>query len=96
MYSSGVWFEYLENGGVKIGVTDYDVSEFGDCEWEWSTTLDKESMERLITALKQEFKGELSLKDMIIQKFGRNLNTIDFVKYLDNLKIKYIVDRSFY
>ena len=94
MACSGVWIEHLENGGIKIGVTDYHVSEFGDSDWEWSVSFDKENMERLTISLKQEFKDELSLKEMVIQKFGNNLDTIDFASYLDNLNIKYIVERS--
>ena len=94
MYSSGVWIEHLENGGIKIGVTDYYVSEFGDSDWEWSVSLNKDNKELLIKALKCEFEKELSLKEMIVQKFGNNLNTIDFASYLDNLNIDYIVERS--
>lgn len=94
MYSSGVWTEYVEGDGIRIGVTDYHVSEFGDSDWEWSVSLNKENKEILIKVLSSEFKEKLDLREMIAQKFGRNLDTIAFVKYLDNLKIKYKIERT--
>ena len=94
MYSSGVWTEYVEGDGIRIGVTDYHVSEFGDSDWEWSVSLKKENKEMLIKVLSSEFKEKLDLREMIAQKFGRNLDTIAFVKYLDNLKIKYKIERT--
>ena len=94
MYSSGVWTEYVEGDGIRIGVTDYHVSEFGDSDWEWSVSLNKENKERLIKVLSSEFKEKLDLREMIAQKFGRNLDTIAFVVYLDNLMIKYKIERT--
>ena len=94
MYSSGVWTETLSDGGIKIGVTDYHVSEFGDSDWEWSVSLNKENKERLIKVLNSEFKEKLDLREMIAQKYGRNLDTIAFVRYLDNLMIKYKIERT--
>ena len=94
MYSSGVWTEYVEGDGIKIGVTDYHVSEFGDSDWEWSVSLNKENKEILIKVLSSEFKEKLDLREMIAQKFGRNLDTIAFIKYLDNLMIKYDIERT--
>ena len=96
MYSSGVWIEHFENGGIAIGVTDYHVSEFGDKEWEWSAHFDKENKEKLISALKLEFKEESSLKEMVSKKFGENLSTTAFVEYLDKLKIKYNIQRMWW
>ena len=94
MYSSGVWTEYVEGDGIRIGVTDYRVSEFGDSDWEWSVSLNKENKERLIKVLSSEFKEKLDLREMIAQKFGRNLDTIAIVRYLDNLMIKYDIERT--
>ena len=94
MGCSGVWIEHLENCGIKIGVTDYHVSEFGDSDWEWSVSLNKENKEILVKSLRSEFNEKLDLREMIAQKFGRNLDTISFVWYLDNLKIKYKIERN--
>lgn len=93
MACSGVWLEHLENGSIKIGVTDYHVSEFGDSDWEWSALLDHENIIKLEALLKSELGNELTLKEMIIKKFDYNLNTVDFVKYLDKHGIQYIIDR---
>ena len=82
--------------GIVIGVTDYCVSEFGDSDWEWSAHLDKENGDKLIKELRKEFVVETSLKEMIIVKFGNNLSTIDFIKYLDEHNIKYVIERSWW
>ena len=95
MYSSGVWVEPLENGGLRIGVTDYHVSEFGDSDWEWSVELNKENKEILEKNLRKELGNDLSIKEMVAEKFGRNLNTCEFINYLDNLKIKYEIRRGY-
>ena len=94
MECSGVWTETLSNGGIKIGVTDYHVSEFGGSDWEWSVSLNKVNKEILVKSLRSEFKEKLDLREMITQKFGRNLDTIAFVRYLDNLQIKYKIERT--
>ena len=94
MYSSGVWIEYLENGEVVVGVTDYYVEEFGDSEWEWSACFNKENAKLLENTLKKEFDEELTLKEMIVKKFGNNLSTIDFFKYCDVHNIKFILGRG--
>ena len=94
MYSSGVWIENHGEKGIVIGVNDYHVSEFGDSDWEWSAHLDKENGDKLIEELRKEFNDEVSLKEMISIKFGNNLSTIDFVKYLDEHNIKYVIERS--
>ena len=95
MYSSGVWVEPLENGGLRIGVTDYHVSEFGDSDWEWSAEFDRKNKEILERNLRKELGNDLSIKEMVALKFGRNLNTGEFIKYLDNLKIKYEIRRGY-
>ena len=95
MAFSGVWLEHLENGSIKIGVTDYYVSEFGDSDWEWSALLNRENIIKLETLLKSEFGDDLTLKEMIIKKFGKNLNTIDFVKYLEENNLKYSIERCY-
>ena len=94
MACSGVWIENHLEEGVVIGVTDYHVSEFGDSDWEWSAHLDKANGDKLIKELKKEFKGNITLKEMISIKFGSNLSTIDFVRYLDEHNIKYVIERS--
>ena len=94
MACSGVWIEHSIDDSIKIGVTDYYVSEFGDSDWEWSVHLNKKEADKLSKALQKEFNKDLSLKEMIASKFGNNLDTIGFVKYLNDLKLKYIVDRS--
>ena len=93
MYSSGVWIEYHENGEVVVGVTDYYVEEFGDSEWEWSACFNKENAKLLEDTLRMEFDEELTLKEMIATKFGNHLSTIDFAKYCDDHKIKYVLGR---
>ena len=95
MACSGVWIEPLENGGLRIGVTDYHVSEFGDSDWEWSAEFDKKNIEILEKNLRKEFGNEMSIEEMVAEKFGRNLNTIEFTKYCDKLKIDYEI-RRFY
>ena len=95
MACSGVWVEPLENGGLRIGVTDYHVSEFGDSDWEWSAEFDKKNIEILERSLRKEFGNEMLVEEMVAEKFGRNLNTIEFIKYCDMLKIDYKI-RRFY
>ena len=94
MYSSGVWSEYHENGEVVVGVTDYYVEEFGDSEWEWSACFNKENAKLLENTLRKEFEEELTLKEMIATKFGNHLDTIGFVKYLDEHGLKYFINRT--
>ena len=96
MACSGVYIEHLKDDGVKIGVTDYHVSEFGDSDWEWSLYLDKSNKTILINKLKEEFKVDYSLKEMIVAKFTNTLDTIGFVKYLDEHNIKYIIERTWW
>ena len=94
MHCSGVWLIDNKEKGIVIGVNDYHVSAFGDSDWEWSAHLDKENGDKLIKELRKEFNEETPLKEMIIVKFGRNLSTIDFVKYLDEHNIKYVIEIS--
>ena len=94
MACSGVWIEHLENGGIAVGVTDYHVSEFGDSDWEWSAHFDKKNAELLNEALKKEFNSELSFKEMISIKFGRDLDTLGFTKYCNDLKLSFEIKRG--
>ena len=94
MACSGVWIEHLENGGIAVGVTDYHVSEFGGSDWEWSAHFDKDNAEILINSLKKEFANDLTLQEMISIKFGHNLDTIEFAKYCNNLKLNFEIRRE--
>ena len=87
--------ENLMDGGIRIGVTDYCVSEFGGSDWEWLAEFDKENKEILKKNLRKELGNDLSIKEMVAEKFGRNLNTIEFVKYCDKLKIEYEIRRCY-
>ena len=93
MACSGVWIEDQKEKGIIVGVTDYHVSEFGDSDWEWRCYLSKENKDKLTKPLQSELGNNLSLKEMIIIRFGECLSTIDFVKYLDDHHIDHIVER---
>ena len=91
---SGVFSFYLENGDLVIGVTDFEVDEFGGSDWEWRIQFDSKNAELLINSLKKELDKELSIEEMVSLKFGRYFDTIEFVKYCDDLKLDYNVKRE--
>lgn len=88
-----VWIEDHQEEGIIIGVTDTNVSDFGDDDWEWSATFDRKNADILITNLRQEFSEEMTLKDMLIKKFGKILSTEDFVKYCHSINLTFEVKR---
>ena len=93
-FSSGVWIEENDDGGLTIGVTDYDVGAFGGDDWEWSATFDKDNSRILVDNLKKEYGDKMTLKEMLKDKFGEIFSTTDFAYYCNSLNLKYEVRRA--
>ena len=91
MACSGVWIEKDGKSGLRIGVTDYDVSEFGGEDWEWSASFDEENANLLIASLRKNYGDSKELKEILTELFGQIFSTIEFVKYCDSLGIKYAI-----
>ena len=92
MASSGPWTEENNKGGITIGVTDYGVDSFGGDDWVWSASFDKQNSDVLIKNLRKEFGTKMTLREMLIAKFGEIFSTTDFVRYCDTLNLKYITE----
>ena len=94
MASSGVWTQEYDDGGIRIGVTDYGVEAFGGDDWEWSASFDKENADILINSLREEYGDEMSLKEILTDLFGDIFSTTAFVNYCDSLSLKYEIRRA--
>ena len=88
-------YQDLEDGGITVGYEDYNVEQFGGADYEAIYTLDRENAQKLKEKLEKEYNektktnSNLSLKQLIIEIFGNNLEKLSFAKYCDDSKIKY-------
>ena len=92
MASSGPWTEGNNKGGITIGVTDYGVEAFGGDDWVWSASFDKQNSDNLVKNLREEFGEEMTLREILIARFGEIFSTTDFVRYCDSLGLKYTIE----
>ena len=85
-------YKELSNGDIEISYEDYNVEAFGGADYEAIYTLTSENAEKLNNVLLEEDGGSkenVSLKELIIKKFGQNLEKESFAKYCDCHNIKY-------
>ena len=85
-------FRELEGGEIEISYEDYNVEAFGGADYEAIYRLTSENAEKLKEVLKNEnleSNGNLTLKELILNKFGENLEKESFAKYCDTKNIKY-------
>ncbi len=85
-------YRELNNGNIEISYEDYNVETFGGGDYEAIYTLTKENSDKLKEILKNENKEALSnltLKELIINKFGPNLKKASFSSYCKANDIKY-------
>ena len=87
-------FKRLDNGGIELSYEDYNVESLGGADYEAIYNLSKEESDKLFNLLEKEYKGNggknnLDLKQLILNKFGENLNKASFAKYCKENNIKY-------
>jgi hypothetical protein len=85
-------YKELTNVNIEISYEDYNVEAFGGGDYEVIYTLTKENGEKLRNILVQENKESnenLTLKELILKRFGPNLENESFAEYCDNSNIKY-------
>ena len=99
------WLERKPDGGVEIGIEDYDVEAFGGCDYEWIYTLDRVNKEKLIATLRksQSYAPEATanapdpasksasrtLEDLIEAEFGIHLDKKSMQMWFDENGITY-------
>lgn len=66
------WIEEKPDGGVSIGVEDYDVEMFCGGDYEWIYTLDRENRKKMEDILSQLYSG--TFEEMIEEEFGIHLD----------------------
>ncbi|MBQ3369780.1 MAG: hypothetical protein IJG48_02040 [Mogibacterium sp.] len=81
------WLNENKNGGVSIGIEDYEVEAFGGCDYEWIYTFDTANTLKLIATLSANNSG--SLEQMITEEFGIHLDKKSMKMWLDQNDIKY-------
>ena len=87
-------FKRLDNGGIELSYEDYNVESLGGADYEAIYNLSKEESDKLFNLLEKEYKengdkNNLDLKQLILNKFGENLNKASFAKYCKENNIKY-------
>ena len=86
-------YQELEDGSITVSYEDYNVECFGGSDYEVIYTLSKENANKLKQIL-EEKNGknkdkEVSLKELIINRFGPNLKKESFSTFCDSNGIKY-------
>lgn len=94
MATSGVYIEHNPDGGITIGVTDYNVEAFGGSDWEWSATFSRSDSISLELHLQNEFGEGISLEEMLKKKFGDNFSTLAFKEYCSSLMLNFVERRD--
>ena len=85
-------FRELEDGVIEISYEDYNVEAFGGADYEAIYRLTSDNAEKLKDALEKEnpeSKGKNTLKELILKKFGENLEKASFANYCKTNNIKY-------
>ena len=85
-------FRELEDGVIEISYEDYNVEAFGGADYEAIYRLTNENAQKLKNVLEKEnpeSNGNLSLKELILNKFGENLKKASFASYCKTNNIKY-------
>ena len=89
-------YQELEDGSITVSYEDYNVESFGGADYEAIYTLSKENANKLKEILKKKSgenkinsDKEVSLKELIINRFGPNLKNESFSKFCDSNGIKY-------
>ena len=84
--TSGFWVS-KKNGEISIGYEDYGVSQFGGGGFEKTYYLNKANSEKLVRALRKEYKG--SLEEMLETAFGRGFHDAAFWDFCKRNGIEY-------
>lgn len=87
--TSGFWLEETENE-IRIGYTDYGVSEYGGGDYEKTYVLVGENAQKFREALASAHKG--TLKQMIKSAFGKHFSDQTFWDFCRNHAIEYTWD----
>ena len=87
-------FKRLDNGGIELSYEDYNVESLGGADYEAIYNLSKDNSDKLYTLLDKNYKenggkNNLDLKELILNKFGENLEKASFAKYCSENNIKY-------
>ena len=89
-------YQENEDGSVSVSYEDYNVESFGGADYEVIYTFSKENANKLKQILekkrgenKDNSGKEMSLKELIIDRFGPNLNKESFSSFCDSNGIIY-------
>ena len=93
------WLENKPDGGISIGIEDYDVEAFNGCDYEWIYTLDRVNKEKFIAILLKtlcedrtnatEKPYTASLEAMIEAEFGIHLDKKSIMLWFEENDIQY-------
>ncbi len=72
MIKGTFWLEEKPDGGVSIGIEDYEVEMFGGGDYEWIYTLDRENRKKMEEILSKTYSG--TFEEMIEEEFGIHLD----------------------
>ena len=84
--TSGMIFESLEGGGLRVGYEDYGVGFFDGGDFECYYTLDKENTKRLAAALKADVEG---LEKTLGEFVGEDFSSPKFEAFCKDNNIRY-------
>ena len=65
-----------KDGGISLSYEDYDVDLLGGRDYEVNYSLDAENVQKLRSYLSEKHTG--TLKEMIVEEFGTNLDKKSF------------------
>ncbi len=84
--TSGFWVTQTPQG-IRIGYTDFGVSQFGGGDFERTYSMSVENSNRFVAALEKEYQG--SLEEMIEAAFGRGFKDPLFWEFCKAHGIEY-------
>ncbi|MGI6608457.1 MAG: hypothetical protein ACOX1F_05725 [Erysipelotrichaceae bacterium] len=87
MRTSGLLFDYNQDGSVSLGYEDYGVEIFGGYDYEVTYHLDKTDFEMLCKCL--NLSENDNIKNALIKKFGYTFNSIAFEDFCKENKIAF-------
>ena len=87
MIKGTFWLEEKSDGGVTIGIEDYEVEAFDGADYEWCYSLDKPNTDKFTDILSRSNSG--SLEHMIEAEFGIHLDKKSAKQWLDDNGVEY-------
>lgn len=91
--TSGLLLEENQDGSIRLGYVDYNVSAFGGNDYECFYNINAMDTQKLRTYFKE--MGFLDLKEGLIHELGKNFSDQKFYNLCKALKITYEKDSWF-